>query len=174
MKRILVALLALGLLVGCSNEETVKENEPKKETVEKKETAEKKETVEKTEVKKEEPKINTSIFQYAKKVEVTDSRETTGHVNVVVHMSEELTAPLAVQHVLTQTYDFLQQEDLKGAKTVTVGIMQGDQRPYQFNIDTTKFVTDDSIPMAKLVLDASVVEKTTPEIDEYIQEIVSQ
>jgi hypothetical protein len=89
-------------------------------------------------------------------------------------MSEELTPELAVQHVLTQTYDFLQQPDVEGADTFTIAVMQGDERIYQIKTDKTKFVTDDNIPMSKLVLDASVVEKTSPEIDQFIQELPAQ
>lgn len=66
--------------------------------------------------------IDTSVFVYAEKVDVTDAREITNHVDVVVHMSENLKKGLAVQHVFGQTYEFLQQEDIKGAETVTIGV----------------------------------------------------
>ncbi|MFS0777655.1 hypothetical protein ABC255_16850 [Neobacillus sp. 3P2-tot-E-2] len=82
-------------------------------------------------------------------------------------MNEELTPQLATQHVLNQSYDFLQQEDLAGANTVTIGVMHGETRVFQFTVDKTKFTPNDSEPMVNVVLQASKVDKSTPEIDEY-------
>jgi hypothetical protein len=115
----------------------------------------------------EKPKIETKVFVYAKSVEVTDARNITNHINLVINMSEELTPGLASNHVLNQTYDFLQQEDIKGANTVTIGVMQGKFRVFQFTVDLQKFKTDDKIAMSHLVLKASKIDKMTDEVKQY-------
>ncbi|WP_064199904.1 hypothetical protein [Brevibacillus brevis] len=118
-----------------------------------------------TEVKSEESKISTEVFVYAKSVDINDSRELTQHIDVVVHMHEELTDGLATQHVLTQTYDFLQQEDIKGAKTVTIGVEQGDNRVSQFTVDVAKFKAGEHL--IKSILDASTIDKMSDEVKEH-------
>lgn len=109
--------------------------------------------------------ISTEVFAYAKSVDVNDSRELTKHIDVVVHMHEELTAGLATQHVLTQTYDFLQQEDIKGAKTVTISVKQGDKRVSQFTVDVIKFKAGEHL--IKSILDASTIDKMSDEVKEH-------
>lgn len=153
--KLLFVVLVFGLLLtGCSEtKETTKKEEPKTEAVDKTE--------------KEETSIKTDVFVYAKKVDITDARDITQHVTATVFMSDELTPALATQHVLNQSYDFLQQEDLKGAKTVTIGVMKGDKRVFQYTVETAKFVPNDSEPMANVVLKASKVEKISPEVEEY-------
>lgn len=112
--------------------------------------------------------IDTSVFAYADSVDVTDSRDTTKHVDVVVHMSEELTPALATQHVFKQAYDFLQQADIKGAKTVTIGVMVGDFRVAQITVDTAKFKAGEDY--IKSVIQASKIDKMTPEVESYGKE----
>ncbi|MGG1678115.1 hypothetical protein ACIFOT_20605 [Neobacillus sp. NRS-1170] len=180
MKVFLSFLLIIGLLVGCSSKETDKTVNEKEKVTEsqkndKKETAKETTTTEKTkieepkkeEAKKESPSIDTSVFEYAKDVEVTDSRNTTKHINVVVFMSKELSDGQAASHVLNQTYDFIQQADIKGAKTVTMGVMIGDKRVFQYTVDVAKFVPNDKEPMVDVVLAASKVEILTPAVEEF-------
>jgi hypothetical protein len=176
MSRLAILLLALFILFGCSNSETTKENE-EPEVVESIETetpaveetdsvAIEEETVEETTVS-EEAAIDTAVFAYAEDVEVTDARDITQHLNLVIHMSDELTPGLATQHILNQTYDFLQQQDIKGANTLTIGIMQADLRIFQFTINVKSFVPIESEPMAACVLKASQIDKMKPEVEEY-------
>lgn len=109
--------------------------------------------------------INTSVFVYATKVDVTDSRDITEHIDVVVHMKDTVKPGLATQHVFTQSYDFLQQDDIKGAKTVTIGVMSGDHRVSQFTVDASKFKAEEHL--IKSVLSASTIDKMYPEVEEY-------
>lgn len=111
--------------------------------------------------------INTSVFVYATKVDVTDSRDITEHIDLVVHMKDSVKPGLATQHVFSQAYDFLQQDDIKGAKTVTIGIMTGDQRVAQITVDAAKFKAEEHL--IKSVLSASTIDKMYPEVEEYGQ-----
>ncbi|MTV47889.1 hypothetical protein GJ688_02685 [Heliobacillus mobilis] len=162
--KVLFIVLTFGLiLTGCSETmEATKKEEPKTVAVQSETLAPKTEAA-----KKEEPSIKTGVFAYAKKVDITDARDITKHVTATVFMSDELTPALATQHVLTQSYDFLQQDDLKGANTVTIGVMKGDIRVFQYTVDMKKFVPKDSEPMANVVLKASKVEKMFPQVEEY-------
>ncbi|WP_339267704.1 hypothetical protein MKY48_27410 [Paenibacillus sp. FSL W8-0187] len=111
--------------------------------------------------------IDTSVFAYAMKVDVTDSRDITEHIDLVVHMKDSVKPGLATQHVFTQAYDFLQQDDIKGAKTVTIGIMSGDHRVTQITVDAPKFKPEEHL--IKSVLGASTIDKMYPEVKEYGQ-----
>lgn len=111
------------------------------------------------------PEINTSVFVYAEKVDVTDARDITEHINLAVFMSDKLTTGLATQHVISQAYDFLQQDDIKGAKTVTIGVMSGKFRVAQFTVDMNKFKAGEHL--INSVLDASEIDKMYPEVQEY-------
>jgi uncharacterized protein YcfL len=179
MSKWALVLFALGLLVGCSDSETTKvkegpeivdSNNTETPGVEETDTtATEEEDVEETaiEVTEDEATINTAVFVYAEDVEVTDARDITQHLNLVIHMSDELTPGLATQHILNQTYDFLQQQDIEGANTLTIGIMQADMRIFQFTIDVKSFVPIDSEPMAACVLKAAQIDKMKPEVEEY-------
>lgn len=111
--------------------------------------------------------VDTSVYVYAEKVEVTDARDITNHLNLVVHMSKEPTPGLATQHVFSQTYDFLQQDDITGADTVTIGVMQSDIRIAQITIDVKKFVPVDTEPMIQCVLKAATIDKMSNEVKEF-------
>lgn len=175
-----MGVLALILaLVGCSDGQPQTEAEPQTASQEAVTQEQQPEAIQATsapspdsvtstetkEPKKEESKIDTSVFVYAESVDVTDARDITQHINVVVHMSTEPTPGLATQHVFSQAYDFLQQEDIQGAKTVTIGVMQGDLRISQITIDVSKFTAGDNI--IKSVLDASNIDKMIDEVKEY-------
>ncbi|EDL65011.1 hypothetical protein BSG1_14859 [Bacillus sp. SG-1] len=165
-------MLLVGLLIGCSSNETEEQaseenstNEQPQEEVneEPKEEVSEEESTEES----EESSIDTSVFVYATNVDITDARDITKHITATVYMNDELKGGLAAQHVLSQTYDFLQQEDIKGAETLTVGVMVKDKRVLQYTVDLAKFVPNDSEPMTDVVLAASEVEKISPEVEEF-------
>lgn len=169
---VLIALVSIGI-TGCGNS-TTKTNTQETKQVEKSKEAPKIEssksetTAPKVEVvKPEKNTIKTDAFIYAKKVDITDAIDITKHVTATVFMSDDLTQGLAVQHVLNQSYDFLQQADIKGADTVTIGVMQGDMRLFQCTVTMKKFVPNDSVSMSDVVLKASKVEKMTPQVKEF-------
>ncbi|MGG2988749.1 hypothetical protein ABEO46_06455 [Geobacillus stearothermophilus] len=184
-----VVMIVAMIIFGATTEppkETAKESKQEQQTEEQKpekttnkqeakpavaQPKEKKEEPKKAEVKKEEPakkeesKIDNSVFKYAEKVDITDARDITKHIDVVVHMSKELTPGLATRHVFAQTYDFLQQDDIKGADTITIGVIQGEIRVAQITVDVKKFQPGDQIIQS--VLKAATIDKMRPEVKEF-------
>jgi Ca2+-dependent lipid-binding protein len=180
MKKVLIILMAALFLTACTQESAEPVNKPKEEEKTKAKEEPKKETKKesKEEKKKDEgksekesTKIDTSVFAYAKKVDVTDAIDINQHVTVFVTMSEELTPVLATQHVLNQSYDFLQQEDIKGAKTVTIAVKQGDIKIAQITVNKDNFVPNDTEPMASVVLKAAEIDMMKPEIKDFINSL---
>lgn len=157
---VLVALVSIGI-TGCGNSTT------KTNTQETKQVEQSKKAPKSVVAKTEKNTIKTDAFIYAKKVDIDDARDITKHVTATVFMSDELTPGLAVQHVLNQSYDFLQQANLKGTDTVTIGVMKGDIRVFQYTVTMKKFVLNDSIAMSDVVLKASKVEKMSPQVEEF-------
>ncbi|UNK20450.1 hypothetical protein MNQ98_10735 [Paenibacillus sp. N3/727] len=152
--------------------EDMVENEPKAENesaADSKPSTETTETDSATKVEDntsdQEPKIDTAVFVYADKVDITDSRDITEHIDVVVHMKEEVKPGLATQHVFTQTYEFLQQKDIEGANTITIGVMSGDLRVAQITVNLSEFKAGDHF--INSVLEASKIDKMTDEVKEY-------
>jgi hypothetical protein len=113
--------------------------------------------------------IETSVFKYAEQVEVTDSRDLTKHLNLEVYMSEDTPSGQASLNVIQQTYHFLQQDDIVGADTVTIGILQSDKRIAQLTIDVKKFVPISTESMSKCVLKAAAIDKMTEEVKQFGQ-----
>lgn len=113
----------------------------------------------------EDLQIETSVFIYAQEVKVTDALDISNHIDVVVYMSEDVGKGLAVQHVLTQMYDFLQQTKVNEAKTVTVGVMSGDFRIAQITVDMSKFKAGEHFIHS--VMDASKIDKMDDDVKEY-------
>jgi len=178
--KLLFIVLTIGiLLIGCSGrKESSKEEVPKSETAKseivapKNEIAKSETTAPKSEIAEtKKSTIKTDVFEYAKKVDITDARDTNKHVTATVFMSNELTPGLATQHVLNQSYDFLQQADLKGVDTVTIGVMQGEKRIFQYTVTMKNFVPNDSVSMLDVVLKASKVEKMDPQVQEFAKTI---
>ena len=161
-------LLSVVVLAACGKEETEKTTSSNSDTAEVKKTETKNEEP-KEEVKEEEPKIDTSVFEYAKKTEVTNAIDTEQHITVFVYMSEKTKEGLAAQHVLKQSYDFLQQEDIKEAKTVTIAVSQNDKKTFQFIVDKDKFVPNENEPMSDVVLKASKVETMSAEVKAFAE-----
>lgn len=174
MKNLILLCVTVLFLSACGSEEVQKE-EPKEKveqttenkTEKKGESVVEKKEEPKQETKQEESKIDTSVFAYAKKVDVTDARDITQHITIFVHMSEDLTPGLATQHVFNQTYNFIQQPDLEGAKTVTIAVKQGEKKIAQITVDKEKFVPNDAEQMTKVVLAASVIDSMVPEVKEF-------
>lgn len=163
-------LLSVVVLAACGEEKTEKASKDG-DTAEVKTTETKTEET-KEEVKEaEEPKIDTSVFEYAKKTEITNSIDTNQHITVFVYMSEKTKEGLAAQHVLKQTYDFLQQEDIKEAKTVTIAVSQNDKKTFQFTVDKDKFVPNENEPMSDVVLKASKVETMSAEVKAFAESL---
>ncbi|WP_440110210.1 hypothetical protein [Paenibacillus sp. QZ-Y1] len=113
----------------------------------------------------EDSQIDTSVFVYAQDIKVTDALDITNHIDVAVYMSEDVGKGLAVQHVFTQTYDFLQQDKVKEAKTVTIGIMSGDFRITQITVDMGKFEAGEHFIHS--VMGASKIDKMDDDVREY-------
>ncbi|MER2060198.1 MAG: hypothetical protein ABTA16_15365 [Niallia sp.] len=183
MKEIIYSATIVLLLVGCNdnsppkNMETIIENNETSQstnsTIAADDTTDKVEEpedkLEETETKevKDDSKIDTSIFDLAKEINVTDARDITQHISLQIILKDAVKQGNGVQGVLTQAYDFLQQEDIAGANTITIFVNSGQLKIFQITIDTSKFKTDDEISMIKLVLDASEIEKMTDEVKSY-------
>lgn len=111
--------------------------------------------------------IDTSVFENAEKVEVTDAIDSNQHVTVFVYMSEEPEPGFATQTVFNQAYDFLQQPDLEGAKTVTIAVKQGERKIAQITVNKDNFKPDPERPMSDVVLEASKIDSMIDEVKEY-------
>lgn len=113
------------------------------------------------------PEIDTSVFEYATETKVTDAIEINDHVTVFVHVRDEANPGLSTLDIMTQTFDFIQQDDMKGAKTVTIAVKQGAIKIAQFTATTDKFIPDEDTPMAQLVRDASEIDFMSDEVKEF-------
>lgn len=111
--------------------------------------------------------INTSVFEHAKSVEVTNARDLNKHITLKVDLANTTNPGQGTLNVLTQTFDFLHQNDVVGAETITVFVRVNDIKVSQFKIHTAKFKPNDNDPMAGLVLEASDIEFLTPEVKSY-------
>ncbi|MEK3976029.1 hypothetical protein [Psychrobacillus sp. FSL K6-1267] len=172
-----VTFLIVGIVLsGCNNAE-VAENEKKdtsvvetKESEEKVDTVEKEGTIDKEKVQATEteaaiePDIDTSIFEYVTDVELTDAIDINQHLTVKLNISEEAQPGMAVQNILKQTFDFIQQDDLEEAKTITIIVSQNDKKITQYTVQKDKFFPNDNDPMSGLILDASEVEFMSDEV----------
>ncbi|MGG3448611.1 hypothetical protein ABER98_01620 [Domibacillus aminovorans] len=164
-------VLATGilLLAGCGESENQPtEPEPAETEVMKEEAPAKEVTSDATEEETaKEEFISTSVFKFAKGIEYTNAIDINKHVTVFLDMSEELAPGLAVQHVVKQTYDFLQQKDIEGAKTVTIVVNQWGQKIAMYTVQKDQFVPDAEKPMTDAVMEASKIEFMTPEVKEF-------
>lgn len=185
MKKVLgvgVILLVM-LLAACGEEdaEPTKDDQKDKETDQVEEVSaepeedteeEGKDTKDADDTKSEESEIDTSMYEYAEDIEVKDALELNDHITLMIDMPEDNTQGLTFQHVVNQTYDFLQQDSAKEAKTIGINIRQGGNKIAMFTVHPDEFKTDDDdIAMADLVLDASVVNMALPEIEEYAKDM---
>lgn len=191
MKRILFMIFASCLLVlsACGNDDTdnaseddklnkeIEEQEEEQDEIQDQEDgSESEEDVEEVssddsedDEQEENGEIDTSVFEYATGIEVTDAIDINEHVTVIIDMSEELSPGLAFQHIVNQTYDFIQQDDVQAAKTFGINIRQGGNKIAMFTVDRDKFKPNDDEPMADLVLEASIVEMALPEVEQFAE-----
>lgn len=112
-------------------------------------------------------KIDTSIFEYATDVEVTDAIDTNQHITVKLTISEDSKPGMQVQNIIGQTFDFLQQVDIKDANTITILVLQNDIKVAQYTVQKDKFVLNESDPMIDLVLQASEIEQMSEEVKQH-------
>lgn len=112
MRKLLVGLLALGLLFGCTKYENGKpvDSQAKEE-----------------EVKKEKDDSGTlkealKQFNNGKVEDVTDARETTGHITVNIKLDDNTGARSQAGGIITNTYKFINALKEK-PKTVTVMVL---------------------------------------------------
>ncbi|KAF0820883.1 hypothetical protein KIS4809_0410 [Bacillus sp. ZZV12-4809] len=174
-KSIMMFVIAtLAIMLSACGEETSKEDEPKKEEVQEqkekaKEPAEEKEEKAKEEETAEAAKIDTSMYQYAKNIDVTDALEINNHITLMIDMNPKTNQGMAFQHVLNDTYDFLLQDSVQQADTVGINVRQDGVKIAMFTVHPKEFVENDEIPMADLVLQASIVDMMTDEVKAYAE-----
>ncbi|MBS4194092.1 hypothetical protein [Lederbergia citri] len=166
-KLIVLLFSALIVLAGCSNDQP-KEQEQKQKALKQTEEKPQKETVE-TDDSVEGQEIDTSMYEYAKNVDVTDAIDVNEHITLIIEMNDSLQPGLAFQHATNQTYDFLEQDAIKGAKTVGINIILNGNKIAMYTVNVADFKTNDDEPMAQLVLDASTIEMLSPEVKEYAE-----
>lgn len=170
-KRLPVWIVALVIIIGIFTITNMTESPDKIElhelTTKKENEAVATETVPVNKSTVTESEIDTTVFEYALATEVTDAIDINDHVTVFVEMREDISPGLATQHVVNQTYDFIQQDDVIDAKTITIAVKQGDIKIAQFTVNTANFVPNDDIPMTQLVMTASEIDFMTDEVKEF-------
>ena len=111
--------------------------------------------------------IDTSVFEYATNIEVTDAIDINQHVTVKLTISEDSKPGMQVQNIITQTFDFLHQDDIKEAKTITIFIVQDDIKVTQYTVNKEKFMPNETDSMVDLVLQASEIEQMSEEVKQH-------
>ncbi|VEF46700.1 Uncharacterised protein [Bacillus freudenreichii] len=170
MKKLFLLLAsAMLFLSACGDETAAPEKDEPKEDVKQEEKEQPKEEKEqpKDEPKEEGSSIDTSMYEYSKSVEVTDTIDINNYVSLIIRMNDNLQPGLAFQHATTQTYDFLHQPAIEGADKVGINIILNDKKIAMYEVDISKFQPNDEEPMADVVMEASVVEMMSPEVEEY-------
>ncbi|MEK4255457.1 membrane lipoprotein lipid attachment site-containing protein [Ureibacillus sp. FSL K6-2830] len=170
MKKTLIFILSIFLLAACSDKaEEATTDKSSSEPIPENSESETEDILDDSVVEEVEEKnnIDTSVFEYATNVEVTDGREFTQHITVAIDLAPDADPGMGTLNVLKQAYDFLQQEDIAGAETVTIYVRVNDIKVSQFKIYTSKFVPNDQEPMAKVVLKAADIEFLRPEVQEF-------
>lgn len=114
-----------------------------------------------------EPTIDTSVFEYATNVEITDALSTNQHLTVKLDISADSKPGMGVQNIITQTFDFLQQDDIKDAKTITILVLQNDKKIAQYTVQKDKFVPNETDSMVDLVLQASEIEQMSEVVKQH-------
>ncbi|QJC51439.1 hypothetical protein HGI30_07675 [Paenibacillus albicereus] len=112
--------------------------------------------------------VNTQMFDFAKSVEVVDNLAEKKHLDLTVNMVGEPDGPnpgLATEHVLVQTYEFLQQDELSGAKTITIKVAQDNEIVTQITVNKEKFVAGEYL--IDSILDASKIDLMNEDVIEY-------
>ncbi|MEK4387226.1 hypothetical protein MKZ25_15785 [Solibacillus sp. FSL W7-1464] len=173
MKKLLwIGALSALLLVACSDEadkepieaeEVIVEEEAKENVKEEMIEKEANETVDAA----NEPQIDTSFFEYAKSVTVTDARSTNKHITLQIDLNDDAKAGIGTQHVLNQMYFFLKQDDINGADTVSFYVRIREEKVAQFKTTVANFKDELETPLSNIVLKASEIKKLNPEVESY-------
>lgn len=114
-----------------------------------------------------EPTIDTSIFEYAKDIEIVDALDDNQHITVKLVISEDSNPGMAVQNIITQTFDFLQQDDINNAKVITILVRQNEKKIAQYTVQKNKFVPNETDSMIEIVLQASEIEQMSEEVKQH-------
>lgn len=153
MKKLFMVIMATGILTACSEEAT--EPEKPEEATQQVETNQ-----------PEQNQIDTSVYEYASNVDVTNARDINNHITLMIDMKTE-NRGMAFQHVLNQTYDFLQQPDIEGAETIGINVRVDDVKIGMFTAYPDKFIPNDNEPMSDAVLAASEIEMMTEDVEKF-------
>ncbi|PID23252.1 hypothetical protein CSV61_02055 [Sporosarcina sp. P3] len=164
MKKVFTLFLMTSMLAACGSEKVKDEPEISPDSEEVLDEIEVNEVEEPTSNLEE---ISTDIFKYATDVKVTDAIDINQYVSIIVHMDNTDNEGMAFQHVVNQTYDFLQQPALKEADKVGVNVVIVDRKIGMFEVDTAKFIPNDDVPMSDAVMVASEIEMISPEVKEF-------
>ncbi|MCM3636522.1 hypothetical protein M3152_02230 [Sporosarcina luteola] len=155
MKKILMMIMAAGILTACSEEAT----EPKK-------PEEESQQIETNTNESGVNQIDTSVYEYASNVDITDARELNNHITLMIDMKTD-NPGMAFQHVLNQTYDFMQQSDIEGAETIGINVRVDGNKVGMFTAYPDKFIPNDDEPMSDAVLAASEIQMMTEEVEKF-------
>jgi hypothetical protein len=130
MRKLLVCLLALGLLTGCTKYENGKpvDTPAKEEVVKHKETG----TL----------KAALKQFKNGKVEDVTDARKTTGHITVMVKLDPDYGARSQAGGIISNSQIFVKALHQK-PKSVTIIVKDGDMKVLQYDLDSKGKVTLD-------------------------------
>lgn len=181
MKKLLLMFIAFSVILAACGEDGAKEEieYPENENFIEEETedsttneeADEEESVqnEGENTNENEKKIDISMYEYTENIDVTDAIEINNHITLMIEMDPSTKPGLAFQHVLNNTYDFLLQDIVQQADTVGINVIQNGVKLAMFTVHPKEFTPNDEIPMADLVLEASVVEMITPELEEYAE-----
>lgn len=155
MKKLLIIIMAAGIFTACSEKATEPEK-PEEET----------QQVETNTNESEVNQIDTSVYEYASNVDVTDVRDINNHITLMIDMKTD-NPGMAFQHVLNQTYDFLQQSDIEGAETIGINVRVAGNKVGMFTAYPDKFIPNDDEPMSDAVLAASEIEMMTEDVGKF-------
>lgn len=170
MKRIFIILAAIFLLTACGETEEEKQVEEKEGSkVESEESENIQEIRDRDSEQTAETEIDTSMYEYAKNVQVTDAIDINNYVSLIIEMNDELTPGMAFQHATNQTYDFLLQDTIQEAEKVGINILLNEQKIAMYEITRNDFVENNDKPMAQLVLDAATVQLMVPEVEQHAE-----
>jgi hypothetical protein len=111
--------------------------------------------------------VNTEVFMnYAEKVEAKMSK-VTNHLDVVITLPRGGHQGNLITSMITNTYYFLEQEDVMKAKTATFGFMMDDLRIFQYTTDVEKFNRTKNDTFIESIFGASKIEKMNDGLKEY-------
>ncbi|MFC4404006.1 hypothetical protein [Gracilibacillus xinjiangensis] len=114
--------------------------------------------------------IDTSMYEYASNVEVTDAIEINNHITLMIDMNDNLEQGLAFMHATNQTYDFIEQNNMVNVETIGINIRLKGIKIAMFTVHPGEIEKNETESMANIVLKSSEVEMVSPEVEEFIRE----